>query len=119
MAQDDQDTRHAEESTPAGARAAQARDAPGPRIREPGEAPAEGVLTLVCFKCGKEYYFGDEDPPSDLKCEKCGNEVFRSFFSAVGDETADDFEDSTARDLDPDDAEGDATQGDVMDLNRL
>jgi tryptophanyl-tRNA synthetase len=60
-----------------------------------------------------------EPPPEDLRCEKCGGSVFRSFHSSIGDEAADDFRDSTERDLNPDDAEGDALPGDVMDLNRL
>jgi hypothetical protein len=85
---------------------------------EPGD-PAEGVLTLVCFTCGQEYYFDRTPPPPDISCEKCGNSVFRDFFSpAEGDEAARDFIDSTARDLDPDDAEGDVLPGDVMDLDR-
>ena len=80
---------------------------------------AEGVLTLVCFKCGTEYYYAEGEPPPELTCGKCGNTVFRSFYSALeGDEVADDFEESTGRDLDPDDAEGDSAPGDVLDLNR-
>jgi hypothetical protein len=79
----------------------------------------DAVLTLVCEKCGKDYFFEDEPPPEDLRCEKCGGSVFRSFHSSIGDEAADDFRDSTERDLNPDDAEGDALPGDVMDLNRL
>jgi DNA-directed RNA polymerase subunit RPC12/RpoP len=79
----------------------------------------EGVLTLVCFTCGREYYFDQAPPPPDLSCEKCGSTVFRDFFSpAEDDEAARDFVDSTARDLDPDDAEGDVLPGDVMDLDR-
>jgi hypothetical protein len=77
----------------------------------------EGVLTQVCLKCGTEYYFSGPEPPGELTCEKCGNEVFRSFYSPLGDVVADDFEETTARDLDPDDAEGDAAPGDVLDLN--
>lgn len=83
-----------------------------------GADAAEGVLTLVCLKCGTEYYFEDGPPPPSITCEKCGNSVFRSFHSAEGDEAADDFRDSTARDLDPDDAEGETMPGDVLDLNR-
>jgi hypothetical protein len=78
----------------------------------------EGVLTLVCFKCGTEYYFADTEPPGGLSCEKCQNTVFRSFLSNEDDEVAADFADSTARDLDPDDAEGETMPGDVLDLNR-
>lgn len=78
-----------------------------------------GVLTLICLKCGNEYYFEGSSPRGEAKCEKCGSEVFRSFYSPPeGDEAANDFADSTARDLDPDDAEGDTLPGDVMDLNR-
>lgn len=119
MREDTPQDRPAEESSLAGLRAAQSRattseDSGG---ADPHE-PAEGVLTLVCFTCGNEYYFEDQNPPEEMTCEKCGSTVFRSFFSPQGDEVAQDFEDSTARDLDPDDPEGDATEGDVADLNR-
>lgn len=98
-----------------------------PRENPAGEAPdgashprpVQEVLTLVCEKCGKDYFFEDEAPPEDMTCEKCGNTVFRAFDSAVGDEASDDFRDSTERDLHPDDPEGDALPGDVMDLNRI
>ena len=111
--------RRGPESTPAGHRAAQERDTPGASSAGPTGEPAEGVLTLVCFKCGTEYYFGEDDPPEEMQCEKCGNSVFRSFFSAVDeDEAAEDFRATTDRDLDPDDAEGETLPGDVLDLNR-
>lgn len=84
-----------------------------------GREPVQEVLTLVCEKCGKDYFFEDEEPPADMKCEKCGSTVFRAFDTTVGDEASDDFRDSTERDLDPDDAEGDTLPGDLMDLNRL
>ena len=89
-----------------------------PRANPAGDIPTE-VLTLVCEKCGKDYFFEDDEPPADMKCEKCGGTVFRSFHTSVGDEAADDFRDSTERDLDPDDAEGDVLPGDVMDLNNI
>jgi hypothetical protein len=118
MAAEEPRGRPAEESTPAGARAAASRDNPGTEsVGRTGET-ADGVLTLICFKCGTEYFYGDEQPPEDLVCEKCGNTVFRSFFTPQDDEAAQDFADSTARDLDPDDAEGDAAPGDVLDLHR-
>lgn len=111
--------RRGPESTPEGHRAAQERNAPGVDSSGPIGEPARGVLTLVCFKCGTEYYFTDADPPEGMSCEKCGNTVFRDFFSPLtGDEAARDFVDSTARDLDPDDAEGETLPGDVLDLNR-
>lgn len=78
----------------------------------------EGVLTLVCLRCGQEYYFSDGSPPDGMTCEKCGNGVFRDFYThQVGDEASDDFEDETARDMNPDDPEGDTLPGDVLDLN--
>lgn len=86
-------------------------------VRSQGEA--EAVETLVCVKCGKEYFFAPGEAPATLECEKCQNRVFRSFDSLdASDEAALDFNDSTARDLDPDDPEGEAMPGDVIDLNR-
>ena len=84
-----------------------------------GREPRTEVLTLVCEQCGKDYFFEDEAPAPDMTCEKCGGTVFRAFHEVVGDEAADDFRDSTERDLDPDDPEGDVMPGDIMDLNRL
>lgn len=84
-----------------------------------GKEPVTEVLTLICEGCGKDYFFEDDPPPETMRCEKCGSTVFRSFHSSVGDEAADDFRDSTERDLDPDDAEGDTLPGDVMDLNNV
>ena len=97
----------------------QIRDNPADPTAPRGREPQQEVLTLICVTCGKEYYFEDEQPSADLKCEKCGNGVFRAFDTSVGDEVADDFRDSTERDLDPDDAEGDVLPGDVMDLNQI
>jgi hypothetical protein len=82
-----------------------------------GETAGVEVLTLVCETCGKDYFFEDRQPPAGMRCEKCGGTVFRTFHDHTGDEAADDFRDSTARDLDPDDAEGDVLTGDIMDLN--
>jgi DNA-directed RNA polymerase subunit RPC12/RpoP len=97
----------------------QPRDNPaGEAAGTSGRAETE-VLTLICESCGKDYFFENEQPDPGMKCEKCGGTVFRSFHSSVGDEAADDSRDSTERDLDPDDAEGDVLPGDVMDLNRL
>lgn len=76
----------------------------------------DAVLTLVCLKCGTEYYFSEDGPPDELTCEKCGGSVFRRFLSNRGEEASDDFRESTERDLDPDDAEGDTLPGDVLDL---
>jgi DNA-directed RNA polymerase subunit RPC12/RpoP len=84
-----------------------------------GREPRTEVLTLVCENCGKDYFFEDEQPEPGMACEKCGATVFRSFHTTVGDEASDDFRDTTERDLDPDDPEGDVLPGDVMDLNNL
>ncbi|HLL82147.1 MAG TPA: hypothetical protein VK420_05830 [Longimicrobium sp.] len=84
-----------------------------------GREPRTEVLTLVCENCGKDYFFEDEQPRPGMTCEKCGASVFRSFHTSIGDEAADDFRDSTERDLDPDDPEGDVLPGDILDLNRL
>jgi hypothetical protein len=96
-----------------GARESQARGDESTGSTEAGG----GVLTLVCFKCGMEYYFAASEPPATLSCEKCRNTVFRSFHTQdEGDEVAADFRDSTERDLHPDDAEGDTMPGDILDL---
>jgi DNA-directed RNA polymerase subunit RPC12/RpoP len=90
-----------------------------PRANPAGRETRTEVLTLVCENCGKDYFFDDDGPQPGMTCEKCGGTVFRSFHTVVGDEASDDFRDSTERDLDPDDAEGDVLPGDVMDLNNL
>ncbi len=83
-----------------------------------GEA-SDGVLTLICLTCGNEYYASQDGPPADLTCEKCGSTVFREFFSAAeSDEVSRDFRETTERDLDADDAEGDTLPGDLIDLER-
>lgn len=83
-----------------------------------GGGPTDVVL-LVCMTCGREYqYDSGSELPSELECEKCGGEVFRRFDdAAVPDEVQADFREATERDLDPTDAEGDATRGDLHDLN--
>ncbi len=77
------------------------------------------VLVMTCLECGRDYEFVDgESPPPDLTCEKCGNQVFRRFdASRAPDEVQEDFEDMTERDLATDDPGGDATPGDLHDLN--
>ena len=88
-------------------------ETPG-RVRE----LADGVLVQVCIECGKEYMFDRTPPSADLTCEKCGNQVFRSFFEVTGyDEVDADFHASTERDLAPNDPETDVTRADILDLN--
>lgn len=86
---------------------------------ERDEPEGTEVVLLVCVQCGREVQFesGEELPP-DLKCEKCGGEVFRRFDDAVRpDEAQADFQDSTERDTDPDDTATDTERGDLLDLN--
>lgn len=94
-----------------------------PRANPAGELPEgaepEAVLTLICETCGRDYHFAETPPPAKISCDKCGGTVFREFDTRVGDEAADDFRDSTERDLRPDDPEGDVLPGDVMDLNSI
>lgn len=79
----------------------------------------ERVVLWVCMTCGREYQFeGSESPPADLRCEKCGGEVFRRFEdTAVPDEAQAEFREVTERDMASNDPEGDAMPGDVSDLN--
>lgn len=80
---------------------------------------ATEVVLLVCMECGREVQFeGGEEPPSDLKCEKCGNEVFRRFDdSSSPGEAGADFRDTTERDMDTNDPAQDTTRQDLLDLN--
>lgn len=82
---------------------------------------AEGVMLMVCIECGREYQFeGDDEVPEDLKCEKCGNTVFRRFDdTGAPDDVQADFRESTERDMATSDAEGETTAGDLHDLNNL
>lgn len=86
-----------------------------------GSAPGEsGILVQICVECGREYTFDDEPPPDDLTCDKCGGGVFRSYYEP--DEKSEaglDFEETTGRDMNPDDPEGETTSGDLVDLERL
>lgn len=79
---------------------------------------ASEVVLMVCIECGKEYEVQDGDGAADLVCEKCGGTVFRRFQdTAAPDDVEQDFRETTERDLDTDDPEGDATPGDLRDLN--
>lgn len=79
---------------------------------------ADSVLVQVCLGCGQQYFFEEAQPPADLKCERCGNRVFRSFFDVTSnDEVVADFEESTARDLATDAPATDVSRSDLHDLN--
>jgi DNA-directed RNA polymerase subunit RPC12/RpoP len=78
------------------------------------------VSVLICLECGKEYMFEEEPPPEDLRCEKCGNSVFRPYVVAArSDDAEDDFRAATERDTSPEEGPGDVKPGDVRDINRL
>ena len=80
---------------------------------------AQGILTQICVKCGKEYYYDRQPPPAKQTCERCGNQVFRSFFAVTdNDEAEQDVRDSTERDTDADDGATDITPSDLADLNK-
>ena len=78
------------------------------------------VLVQVCLSCGKEYMYEEQAPPEDLKCDKCGSTVFRSFYADTReDEAAEDFRDSTERDVGTTDPATEVTRGDLHDLSNL
>lgn len=79
-----------------------------------------GVVVQVCLECGKEYMYDTELPPEDLKCEKCGSTVFRTFFAETQeDEVAQDFRETTERDVGTTDPATEVTRGDLHDLSNL
>lgn len=89
------------------------------RTGRPG-AGESGVLIEICVECGREYTYEDEPAPDDLECGKCGGKVFRSYYEAFQpSEASVDFDETTGRDMHPDDPEGDTTSGDLVDLERL
>lgn len=80
--------------------------------------PAGEVVVMVCVECGEEYTFEGEVPEA-LTCDRCGNEVFRTFIGQTsrGDEAEEDFHESTDRDLATDAGASDVRPGDLYDLN--
>ena len=91
---------------------------PKEKKAQPVSGLADGVLVQVCVECGQQYFFEETQPPPDLKCERCGNMVFRSFFEVTsGDEVEADFRDVTQRDVTPQDPATDVARGDLYDLN--
>lgn len=87
--------------------------------RERSDTEGTDVVLMVCVKCGKEAQFEDGDvPPSDMKCEKCGGEVFRRFDdNTEPGEAAQDFRETTERDTSTTDSAEDTTEQDLLDLN--
>ena len=88
-------------------------------MAERNEDPG-GVLVQVCLSCGKEYMYDNQEPPENLQCEKCGSTVFRSFFADTReDDVAEDFRESTERDVSTTDPATEVTRGDLHDLSNL
>ena len=111
---------HGEQRSLEALRAHQLGSEPGHETPGRTGEPAEGVLTQVCMQCGKQYVFDTDEPPPEMTCDKCGNRVFRSFFSVVGEDDVDaDFREATERDTATNDDAGDVTRGDILDLKNL
>ncbi len=112
--------RRGETSSVEGLRAHQLRAEAGSETPGRVGEPSEGILVEVCVECGREYTFDEEEPPEDLTCEKCGNTVFRSFFTPTGsDDVEEDYREATERDLATDDSPSDVTASDIRDLDNL
>lgn len=78
----------------------------------------EGVLTLVCETCGREYYFEESPPPERMRCEQCGGVVFRNFFTpTVPDEATISQLEETTRSIALDEESPDISESDLRDLN--
>src|SRR5688500_6020831 len=75
------------------------------------------VVTLLCLTCGNRKYY-DDTPTNRVKCEKCGNTVFRNFFSPTeADEATIEQLEETRRQIALDDVSPDTTVEDVRELN--
>lgn len=46
--------------------------------REMAKPTIASVTTMVCLTCGAEQFF-DGAVPANLKCQRCGSSVFRTF----------------------------------------
>lgn len=76
-----------------------------------------GVLTLLCLTCGNRKYY-DDTPPNRVKCEKCGNTVFRNFFSPTeADEATIEQLEETHRQIALGDISPDTAADDLTELN--
>jgi hypothetical protein len=76
-----------------------------------------GFLTLICLTCGnrKDY---DDTPPTRVTCEKCGNTVFRNFFSPLEpDEATIEQLEESARSIALDDVSPETAPEDIRELN--
>lgn len=78
------------------------------------------IQIRVCLACGADYPVAEDEASADLTCERCGGTVFRNFRDPrkAGEASAE-YAEVTGRDLDTDDPAGDATEGDLRDLNEV
>jgi hypothetical protein len=75
------------------------------------------MVTLICEQCGNDKTFKG-DPPAHLVCERCGGTVWEVFVDPrPSDAVAEDYLESTARDITLDDVSPDITRADRPDLN--
>jgi hypothetical protein len=73
--------------------------------------------TLVCITCGSYKFFADE-LPSSIRCDSCGNTVFRTFDTPnKSDEAAISALEDSARHAALGDASPQTTRDDLRDLN--
>lgn len=76
-----------------------------------------GLLTLICLTCGNEKHF-DTAVPDNVKCDKCGGTVFRSFATPTEPDDASIAQlEEQARSMSYGDSSPDTTPTDVRDLD--
>ena len=46
-----------------------------------------GIVTMVCITCGNENHY-DKQVPAAIKCDKCGNTVWRQFATPTAPDEA-------------------------------
>ena len=82
------------------------------------QATGTGSLhTLVCITCGTEKFFTDE-VPSSLKCDACGNTVFRTFDTpSKSDEAQISQLEDSARSMELGEGSPHTSRDDLRDLN--
>ena len=81
------------------------------------KAEREPLHTMVCITCGSYKFFADE-LPSSIRCDACGNTVFRTFDTPnESNEAAISALQDTARHAALGDASPQTTRDDLRDLN--
>ena len=93
------------------------REVSGQALRDQMARPTiESVTTMVCVTCGAEQFF-DDGPPRNLKCQRCGSSVFRTFDTpTVRDEATIAHLEEEARSIQLGDASPQTAPEDVRDL---